>query len=168
MRAFHLLALPALALMISACGSKEQTITVQDGEGKDQTITTENDGDVLTVKSQDGSAVIRTGAEGANFPAYAPQYPGSEVTASANFSGKDDASGSMITQSTTDPTDKVMAFYKAKVTEAGLKIAMESNTAEGGMMMVGSEGAGEQVGMMIAVSKDGDKTMITYTGGIGK
>jgi hypothetical protein len=156
----------APALLLAACGSNDKTVTIKGDDGKDMTMTVGEDDGTTTIKTEDGEAVIRQGVAGAKFPAFAPQYPGSLVTASANFSGKDNESGSMVTQETTDTPDKVMAFYKGKLTEAGMKIAMETNTPEGGMMAVESKEGGKKGGMMIIINKDaGGKTSITFTGG---
>lgn len=162
------LAIPAL-LLLAACGSKEDTITVKDGNGEEATITTKSDDGETTITSDKGKVVINEGGAGASFPAFAPQYPGSTVMGSATFAGTgaEGGAGSMVTQQTSDAPDKVMAFYKAKVTEAGMKIGMETNTPEGGMLAVGTPG--EKGGMMITVAKDGDsKTTIAFIGGNGK
>lgn len=162
MRALILLA----PIMLAACGSDEKTVTIKDGEGKDQTVTVNKDDATTTFKSEDGEAVIRQGADAAaaaNFPAHAPKYPGSTVTASASFSNKEGESGGMVSQETGDAPAKVMAFYKDKITSTGKKIAMETTTPEGGMLVVeGPEGKG---GMMIIISREGDKTTIAYTAG---
>lgn len=162
MRAMILLA----PLLLAACGSNEKTVTVKDSDGKDQTITVNKDDATTTFKSEDGEAVIRQGADAAaaaNFPAHAPKYPGSTVTASANFSNKEGETGGMTSQETTDAPAKVMAFYKDRITASGKKVAMETTTAEGGMLVV--EGDGGKGGMMIIVNRDADKTVITYTAG---
>lgn len=161
MRALILLAPLALA----ACGSNDKTITVKDSDGKDQTVTVNERDATTTFKSEDGEAVIRQGedaAAAANFPAFAPQYPGSKVTATANFSNKEGEKGGMTSQETPDDAAKVMAFYKGKIAGAGIKTSMETNTPEGGMIVV--EGPDSKGGMMIIISRDGDKTTITYTG----
>lgn len=153
-------------LLLAACGSKEETITVKNGDGVETKITTEKDGGTTTLSSDKGNIVFKEGAEGASFPAYAPQYPGSEITSSANFTGtgSEGGSGSMVTQTTSDAPDKVMAFYKAKITEAGMKTNMETTTPEGAMMMVGD--ASGKSGMMITMSKGDDgKTTIAFMGG---
>lgn len=73
----------------------------------------------------------------------------------------------MVTQRTGDDPAKVMAFYKGKLTEAGMKIGMETTTPEGGLLVVGTPG--QDSGMMITVSKDGDgKTTVAFLGGQGK
>ncbi len=156
----------APVLLLAACGSNDKTVTVKGEDGKDVTMTVGSEDETTTIKSEDGEAVIRKGAEGASFPEFAPQYPGSTVTASMNFSGKGDEKGSMVTQETSDAPDKVMAFYKTKLTEAGKKIAMESKTAEGGLMAVEGSAGSQKGGMMIIIGKGEDgKTSIAFTGG---
>ncbi len=162
MRALILLA----PLMLAACGSNDKTVTIKDGDGKDQTITVSEDDSTTTLKSEDGQAVIRQGddaAKGAAFPDHAPQYPGSAVKSSANFSGKDGQSGAMVVQETSDAPDKVLAFYRDKVKAAGKKVSMETTTPEGGMIAV--EDVGGKGGMMIMVGREGEKTQISYLAG---
>ena len=147
----YALFLPLLAL--AACGSNEKSFTVNDGEGSEQTVTVKEDDETTTIRSEDGEAVIQTGDVEAEFPVYAPQYPGSKVTASANFSNKEGESGGAIVQETADMPDKVMAFYKDKLTSGGMKIGMETKTGEGGMFIVENP------------ESNGEQTTITFTGG---
>lgn len=113
-----------LALALSACGGEkaEQRITTSDGS----TIKVqEGDGEgeaKITASNAEGSATMTTGGAG-QWPAaaasYAPAYPGGAVSASFAGSSKE-ASGGMVTFTTSDSPDKVIAFYKAKAEEAGL------------------------------------------------
>jgi hypothetical protein len=158
-------------LLLAACGHKAQTITVDDGKGGKTAVGVAQDGGTTTIYSSDGKVEIKANPGSAAFPAFAPQYPGSKVVSSANFSGSDKNGGgvgTMITQETTDDPAKVMAFYKAKIAEAGMKTGMESTTPAGGLLMVGSGDGQKGAGMMITVSKSGEKTMISYMGGHGQ
>jgi hypothetical protein len=153
----------AATLLISACGSNERSVTVTDDNGQDQTITVGQDDGTTTVKTESGSAEIKANADGvsgAQFPAYAPQYPGSTVTSTANFAGKEGESGAMTVQETADEPAKVMAFYKSKLTDSGQKVSLETTTPEGGM--IGVEGKDSKSGMMIMVASSEGKTSITY------
>jgi hypothetical protein len=75
-------------------------------------------------------------AGSADFPAYAPQYPGAKLGDVSNI--KSDA-GSMITavMTTSDTPDKVLAFYKEKLTAGGVPVGVESKSAEMSMLMAG-------------------------------
>jgi hypothetical protein len=158
-------------LLVAACSSKPATITVDDGKGGQKSIAVAQDGGTTTISSGDGKVEIKSNPGDVAFPAFAPQYPGSKVVGSASFSGSDkngSGVGNMITQETTDEPAAVMAFYKGKIAEAGMKTSMETTTPAGGLLMVGSGEGQKGSGMMITISKSGEKTMISYMGGHGQ
>jgi hypothetical protein len=153
----------AILVLLAGCGSNERSITVTDGNGQDQTITVGEDDGTTTVKTEGGTAEITSNADGvsgAKFPDYAPQYPGSTVTSTANFAGKEGEGGAMTVQETADEPAKVMGFYKDKLARAGQKVSLETTTPEGGM--IGVEGKDNTSGMMIMVARAEGKTSITY------
>ena len=63
------------ALLVAACGSNERSIEVQDGNGQSATVSIKGDGEKVTVRSANGEVVYQQGAQGAFFPAYAPNIP---------------------------------------------------------------------------------------------
>lgn len=156
------------ALLVAACGSNERSIEVEDGNGESATVSVKGDGEKVTVQSAEGEVVYQQGAQGAVFPAYAPQYPGSTVTSSANFEGAKGAQGATLTQQTGDGVDKVLAFYKKKVTAAGLKVVMEQSAGDTATLVAAKEGANE-MGVMISAAADGaGSTTISMSSGMGQ
>ncbi len=148
------------ALLLSACGSGDtSTVTVDDGKGGKTKITASENGDQSQMTMTDGNGqtmTASTSAGKANFPAFAPQYPGATIGATSDIEmeGK-----RMLTieQITTDAPDKVVAFYKDSLEKNGVKVTM-SAMAEG----TGSIVAGDETGpsaMINATPEDG-KTKI--------
>jgi ABC-type enterochelin transport system substrate-binding protein len=156
------LIISSASLILAACGSNERSFQVDDGEGGRSTVSVKGDGEQVTVKTADGEVVYQQGAQGAQFPDHAPQYPGSKVISFANFAGAEGAMGSNYTQHTNDSVEAVMAFYKQRATAAGLKIMMEQTMADSATIAAGDESA-DQLGAMITVARDGETTMISIT-----
>jgi hypothetical protein len=125
-----------LALMLSACGGDKSEVTMTDANGQTSTVST-NTGKV-------------------DFPAFAPQYPGSEVTAQSNIESGD-TRVLTVEQITSDTPDKVVEFYKAALAKNNVKVTMSGMT-EGVGSIVAGEGKGPTA-MINAEPQDG-KTKI--------
>ncbi len=134
-----------LALSLSACGSSDkQTVSLPDGKGGTTNITTNSDGakNELTLKGADGKTVtMSSDTKQANFPAFAPQYPGSTITSSSNMSAGGQTV-STITMTSPDKVDAIIEFYKASVTKAGMPIGMSGNFDGTGSLQAGKDGDG--------------------------
>ncbi len=100
---------------------------------------------------------------------FAPVYPGARVTTRVGAPSPDGANGTTLIMETSDPVDKVMAFYDARAKEAGMIASMIASDDEGAVRMFGSaDGPGRPArGALIAVSRsdDGRTTEIVITGG---
>jgi hypothetical protein len=156
MKTFY--ALP-LALLLSACGGGDSTITVDDGQGGKTKITATEDGDKSEVTMTDANgqtSTVSTNTGKVDFPAFAPQYPGSEVTAQSNI----ESGGTRVLtveQTTSDAPDKVVEFYKAALAKNNVKVTMSAMTDGVGSIVAG-EGNGPTA-MVNAEPQDG-KTKI--------
>lgn len=167
---FTAFALLSLATLTTACGREKAEVTV----------------------SKDGEAVYHTSGEGAEIqvadegesldvagelPAFAPLYPGASVKtrlADVAGSGKDGAKGGMWMLETSDPVEKVAAFYDEQARIAGVKPGMVVNEKDSAVRIFGSAGEGKggkskdrAEGALIAISHDEtDKlTKIVITAG---
>lgn len=111
-------------LVLAACGEKKSDQTNATADGSTIKVEQGNGGGgaKITSTSNDGTATMMTGG-GGQWPAgladYAPAYPGGEVGASFAGSSKDGAGG-MVSFTTSDSPDQVVAFYKARAAAAGL------------------------------------------------
>lgn len=170
----------AVALLaVAACGSKDEadvakadgrevlSQTVTDDSGKTSEVTvreTDDGGANMTVRSEDGTAVLNTagGDSAARYlPDWLPAYPGAEVTGGMQGASAE-GSGSLVTLTTKDGPEKVIAFYEAAADKAGFKTV--SRVEMGGMRMFsatkGSEGKGP--GFQVQTSPaDGGGTQVS-------
>lgn len=163
---FAAFALLSLATLTTACGSGDAGVTVS------------KDGDTVYRTSEKG-AEVQVAKEGesldvsAELPAFAPLYPGASVkTQVADVAGPkaDGAKGGMWLLETSDPVEKVAAFYDEQAKKAGVKPGMFVNETDSAVRIFGSDGKGngnKAEGALIAISKDEEDglTKIVITAG---
>ncbi len=120
----QLCALALIATSLSACGkSGEETAMTYDGDGNATEVTTSDAG--VKTKNAIAETELQSG-EGtkAKLPAYAPLYPGAKVTNATNMN-----MGGRVTATvdfeTSDPPEKVAAFYREAMQKSGHKIAQD-------------------------------------------
>ena len=65
---------------------------------------------------------------------------------------------------TADSPADVFAFYRARLTAAGVPIRADNVTGAGGLLSAGRDG---EIGVMLTVSRIGDRTRITVIRGAG-
>ena len=152
-------------LLLAACGKaqEEKKVVVTNQDGTTTTATIKSDGEATTIKSEGATLTVNAGSDGAAFPAFAPQYPGSKVTSVMSGGKPGEGSGVVIGMETSDTPDKVLAFYEDKLKAASVPVKMKTTTPEGGMIAAGDEK--EDSGAMITVGKSGDKTTIGIIAG---
>ena len=126
------------ALTLAACGSETSgEFTTEDGKNAEYTIDKDSGETSMTIKSEDGDATMRSGA---NVPVSLPDgftlFPGSKVVTNTVVD-QPDGKGTMVTFEADAPADKVVAHYREAAKAAGFDIQLEMNT--NGTMMVGGE-----------------------------
>jgi hypothetical protein len=126
------------ALTLAACGSETSgEFTTEDGKNAEYTIDKDSGETSMTIKSEDGDATMRSGA---NVPVSLPDgftlFPGSKVVTNTVVD-QPDGKGTMVTFEADAPADKVVAHYRDAAKAAGFDIQLEMNT--NGTMMVGGE-----------------------------
>jgi major membrane immunogen (membrane-anchored lipoprotein) len=152
-------ALIILALSVSACGNSDSSsVTVPDGKGGTANISSKADGDrsEVTMTGADGKTVkMSSDVKQANFPAFAPQYPGSTITSATQMS-TDGKTMSTVTMTSPDKVDAVVEFYKASVTKAGMPIGMTGTFDGAGALQAGDSKDEKAPSIMVsAAPKDG-------------
>lgn len=164
---FTALALISAATLLAACGRNEPNVVVH----KDGTTAyhTGKEGAEVQV-ARDGESLDET----TDLPAFAPFYPGATVkTRVANVSGEG-AKGGMWVLETTDPVEKVAAFYDEQAKKAGVKPGMFVNEKDSAVRIFGDGGkasgataSGKAEGALIAISHDEEDnlTKIVITAG---
>ena len=149
------------------------TVTLRDRRtGKEMTITFdqarkgnfhfEADGD-------DGKIRLEAGGEGVNVPANVPRYPGAKVQGSFEVDGNDKGDGGGAYEygfSTPDAPAKVVAFYRQKLEEMGMKLALQNSTPDGGMLV--AEDDANRRTLRVIVSRDSGGTTINVTARVKK
>lgn len=139
------------AVSLGACGKKE--------ESDKPTITATPGG--YTVKSNDGSATITTGAgaaTAANLPTFAPVYPGGQVQSSAAGIGDAKTNGGMVVFTTADAPDKVLTFYRGKAQANGLKTQLDADMGAARQFAANDEATGRV--LQIIVSGEGGMSQV--------
>ncbi len=146
-----------LTLFVSACGGgNSDSVTLPDGKGGSMKV--ESNGDdsrsEVTMTGADGKTVkMSSDAKTANFPAFAPQYPGSTVTSATKMSSEGKTM-STITLTSADNVDAVIEFYKASVTKAEIPIGMTGNFSGTGSLQAGKDENSPSI-IVSAAPKDG-------------
>jgi len=156
------------AILLAACGSDRRSMEIEGGDGQTARVTVQGDGEQVKVQSADGDVVYQQAAKGVVFPAYAPQYPGSTVTSSANYAATKGAQGATLTQQTGDNVGKVIVFYKQKLSAAGLKVVMEQTAGNTATLVAAKEGS-QTMGAMISAAGDrAGSTTISISAGVAQ
>lgn len=137
----------ASIVLLGACSNADEHIVTDPDSGESVTLRT----------AEDAEAGI---APPANLPAFAPVYPGATVTAS--MTGNADEPKGMVSFTTTDSADAVIAFYRDKAKSAGLAEQAEMNMGGTRVLAMGASGSSE-AGVQVTVSpmEGEDKRQIT-------
>ncbi len=135
------IALLLLTLCLSACGGDDtSTVSMPDGKGGTAKVSAKGDDakSEVTMTGADGKTVtMSSDAKSAKFTAYAPQYPGSSVTAATSMTA-DGKTMKTVTMTSSDKVDDIIAFYKDSVTKAGMPISMSGNFDGKGTLAAGT------------------------------
>ncbi len=122
------------ALLLAACGSNSETVTIPDGEGGTATIRADDKKAVITDAKGKTTTFDNSTAEFADF---APKYPGSTIKDSATITHEGQKT-STVNFNTGDSAQKVGEFYKASLEAKGMKPSVM--TVDGQVMInAGSE-----------------------------
>ncbi|TAN37939.1 MAG: hypothetical protein EPN23_03760 [Verrucomicrobia bacterium] len=114
-------------------------------------------GNKVTVETKDGTASYAAGAGTKvpdTFPKDVPVYGGASVLASVSV-----PDGNNLTLETKDGAEKVIAFYKSKLTGTGWHEELAMNQPTGSMLVYKKE----QRTVSVVVSGSGDVTQISLT-----
>ena len=90
------------------------------------------------------------------WPDYAPQYPGSKITAAMST-----PNGKTATMDSSDAPDKVVAFYKDKLTAGGFKQTVAGNF--GGMQTLTMQKGNNKTNAVVTAQRQNDRTMVSIS-----
>jgi len=132
----------AIITAVTACGGAKKddeiisgTVTGEDGEKAEFSVTGDGDEGGFSIKTKDGSFNLSANTDDeAKLPFGLKLLPGSSVKSNVQMnSDGEGANGGMITFESDLSPDKIVAYYKEQATSAGFKVGTEL-TSDGTMM----------------------------------
>lgn len=157
------------ALGVVGCGSNErrQTITTADGARVEATTRNDGDGTTLNVTGANGEKASFVAGDSARWPTdwpeFAPAYPGAKVLSSMAGSSKD-GKGGMVSFSTGDSPEKVLAFYQSRAEASGIKQVMNVQSGATRQFSAGDEASGRSLN--VSATSEGGETQVTVLAGM--
>ncbi len=163
----------AVSKLIAAANPNIEVVSTDDGAGT-ITVREKSTGKVITLtfdearkgnfrfEAQDENgkrATMEFNGQNAKIPSDFPVYPGAKVEGNFSVSGDGggpEGSAAQYSFSTSDPPRKVMAFYHEKLEDAGMKLALATNTADGGMLVAEDDARGRTVNVIVEAGSGGD------------
>jgi hypothetical protein len=173
---------PGLAVgkMLAAVNPDVEVVKTDDGAGT-ITVRDKKTGKVVTLTfdearkgnfkfeahGDDGkNATVEFNGASGKIPAEVPVYPGAKVEGTFSVTG-DGGGGTgsayQYTFTTSDPPRQVMSFYHTKLEDAGMKLALTTNTADGGMLIGEDDARGETINVIVEKGSSEGTTAIRVT-----
>jgi hypothetical protein len=157
------------AEIISTDPSDETVIVRDRRNGKEVTLTFDQvkKGDFrLKANDDEGHrALVQIGGSGdtAKVPAEVPVYPGAKVKSTFQVDGNGEKTlGAYEYEfATPDPPAKILDYYHRTLEQAGMKLALHTHTANGGMLV--AEDDANRRTLRVIVTRDSDETTINLT-----
>ena len=155
---------PLFILALAACGSEpERTVVSESGSRVSYAV--DGDGELTAdARAADGkTASVRSGRDvDVDLPEGFALYPGAEVLSNASVAGAE-GTGAMITMTTADPAEEVMAYYRRQAEAAGVTIG--TTMSSGDTHMIAGEGT-EGTAFSANATRQGDQTTVILTVGM--
>jgi hypothetical protein len=173
---------PGLAVgrMLAAVNPDVEVVKTDDGAGT-ITVRDKKTGKVVTItfdearkgnfkfeaQGDDGkNATVEFNGTSGKIPAEIPVYPGAKVEGTFSVTGDGGGrkgSAYQYTFTTSDPPRRVMSFYHDKLEDAGMKLALTTNTADGGMLIGEDDAHGETINVIVEKGSSEGTTAIRVT-----
>ena len=158
-------AILSAAAALAACGS-HRAGTIQTNSGT-ATVTTSQDNKNVTVRTKEGTTSIGQSVDTSKLGA--PVYPGAQANAQGAITSTTDKGTSVMAGfKTSDPFDKVEAYYKQQLPAGSEKMNVASGSGSVASFQIGAADANDQVAIQVTSSKPGETdiliTHITKTG----
>jgi hypothetical protein len=120
-------------------------------------------GFALETRGADGKrATLEFGASSGKLPSWVPAYPGSHPAFTVRAAA-DGGEGGNFTFKTSDDVSRVKSFYIDKCQFLGMKLNLESTTADAGMIVAVDEGGDGRSLTVVVGSQSGETTVnVTY------
>lgn len=144
----------AAAVALVACSHK--TTTVQTANG---TITTSQDHQGVTVQTSEGTMNLGRNVDASKLGA--PVYPGATAKDQGSISTTTaDGTNTIAAFKTTDPFDKVYAYYKQQLPAGSEKMKISTGDTQMASFQVGAQNGPDQVGVQITSDKTGTTNIL--------
>jgi hypothetical protein len=136
---------------------KEVTVSFDDVKsGKIKFSAVGDDGEVATMEMGGGGKV----------PSWVPTYPGATAQGNMTARGGDAdgmGEGGVVTYSTSDSPAQVLAFYRDKMKDMGMKLDMNETSGQGGMLTAADEANHRALHVIVGSgSNDGTSIVVTF------
>jgi hypothetical protein len=165
---------PALAAtkMMTAVNPNVEFVSMDEGK-QEITLRDKQKGETFTIsfedakngrfkmKSSEGSLTIGGDAK---FPAWVPDYPGSNPQGAFSAQGKDGQGGTFAFK-TKDSTDKVVKYYQDQFQSSGLKVTsnLTSQNGQGSGGMLVAQDDSQKHTITLLIGSDAGETAVTVT-----
>ena len=150
-------AILSTAVALTACGSHRST-TIQTSSGN-ATVTTSQDNKSVTVQTKEGTTSIGQNVDAKKLGA--PIYPGAQVNEQGAITSSTDKGTSVMAGfKTTDPFEKVEAFYKQQLPAGSEKMNVTANDSSIASFQIGAGDASDQVAVQVTSSKAGETDIL--------
>jgi hypothetical protein len=144
-------------VLLTACMSHTRTITTGNGTA---TVTTNGNNSTVTVKTAQGTGTF--GANAVDLKSLGlPIYPGAQASNTGYSAQSTTGSGSVVVMSTTDPFDKVYAWYKSQMPASSEQTHVTSAGGSMAAFQVGKDT--DKVQKMVEISEHNGTTSIMLT-----
>jgi hypothetical protein len=168
----------AISKMVVAAMPNAEVVSTDDGAGT-ITVRDKTTGKVVTMSFDDArkgkfhfeaegpdheKASIEVGGSESKIPSEVPVYPGAKVEGNFSVTGNGaDGQGSaaQYSFSTPDAPSQVLAFYHEKLESSGMKLALNTTTGDGGMLMAEDDTHGQAITVIVGKSSAGSSISVT-------
>ncbi len=151
---------PLLAL--GGCGAEQPSGMDPAGRSSGK-LSVQAQGDKVELRSADGQLVYRQAERAVNYPAYAPQFPGSSTTLATEFEGAKGEKGVTWVQQTHEKPGKVLAFYKRAIAAKGHELQMEQASPDSATIVAALGPGYDKHVMVSATGHDSGVTIVSIT-----
>ncbi len=168
----------AISKMVVAALPNAEVVKTDEGAGT-ITVRDKTTGKVVTMSFDDArkgkfsfqaegpdheKASIEVGGSETNVPSDVPVYPGAKVQGNFSVSGngpEGQGSAAQYQFTTLDPPSKVLDYYHEKLESSGMKLALNTTTGDGGMLMTVDDARGQAITVIVGKSSEGTTISLT-------
>lgn len=153
----QILATAALGLLLAGCGgASDEAATSADATPADGTASA-----VASAAASAAAAGAGLDVSTSDLPDFVALPPGAKAIQRMNVNQNGQVGGMLVLETAQSPAE-VLAFYRERMAKAGLKVAMETTTADGAMIAGATEGEGKVLTVTVNPADNG-KTSVAIT-----